>query len=79
MMRNYTVGTERQPVVAALFSPDLNNDGCIDLKDYDLLKSAIRSRSVDSKYDINQDGIVNSSDLRKLVLLYTNPNGAACL
>ena len=78
MMRTYTVGWERQLVVAAIPSPDINGDGCVDRTDYNLLYAAVRARSTDvATYDINGDGVVSTADLRALVLSYTN-GGAPC-
>jgi len=76
MMRNYVVGTARQPVVAYAASPDLDGDGCVGRADYTILISAIRSRSTDLLYDLNGDGVVNILDARKLVLSFTHPTGA---
>jgi FtsP/CotA-like multicopper oxidase with cupredoxin domain len=79
MMRTYTVGLERQPVQAYPVSPDINHNGCVDRTDYNLLMAAIRARSTNvALYDINGDGKVDVADARKLVLLFTNPGGAAC-
>ena len=80
MMRNYTVMPARQPVVAREVSPDLNGDGCVDRADFNLINGVIRSRSpYDVRYDINQDGVVNIADARRLVVLFTNPGGVACV
>lgn len=58
---------------------DYNNDGCVDRVDLtDEMLPAIRSGSTDLKYDLNNDGMVNIADARKLVLLFSNPGGAAC-
>ena len=78
MMRNYTVGTQRQPVVDVIAPADLNGDFCVDRTDYAEIIMAIRSRSTDSKYDLNGDGVVNVADARVLVLSFTNPGGTAC-
>jgi len=75
MMRNYVVGTARQPVVAYAASPDLDGDGCVGRADYTILILAIRSRSTDLQYDLNGDGVVNILDARKLVLSFTHPTG----
>ena len=59
---------------------DFNGDGCIDQSDLTAIVAVISG--VGSKplvYDLNGDGKVNIVDSRKLVTLFTNPKGAACL
>ena len=57
---------------------DFNDSGCVDIDDMQLLLAAIRARTNDPKYDLNDDGRVNVRDRREMVRLYTNPNGARC-
>jgi len=57
---------------------DLNN--CIDRANLDIILAGIRSTASldDPKLDVNGDGFLNIADARKLVMLFTNPRGAAC-
>ena len=57
---------------------DLNNNGCVDKTDYNILMNAIRLRSTDQKYDLNCDGKVDAADARTLMLHFTLPNGVPC-
>ncbi len=60
---------------------DLNNDGCVDIGDLNLLLNIIRRLAEPDPnidYDLNDDGVVNVSDARTLVTLFDNPRGAPC-
>lgn len=58
---------------------DLNDDGCIDRADYDVLMSAIRSRvAFNAAYDLNGDGRVSRADARTMVASFDEPRGAEC-
>lgn len=51
---------------------------CVDRSDMNDILAAIKSRSSDPKYDLNGDGQPTIADARKLVLLFTNPQGVPC-
>ena len=59
---------------------DLNNDGCIDLTDLNILQRSIRGRKKphNPSFDLNGDDAVDIADARKLVTLFTNVRGAPC-
>jgi len=58
---------------------DLNNDACVDRTDLTIILNDIRASAPhDPYFDLNQDGIVNIADARNLVLLFSEPRGAAC-
>lgn len=66
-------------VIAEIKPGDFNQDGCVDMTDYNLIMSIIRgSAPYDSNYDLNGDGAINRADARTLIGLFTNPSGAAC-
>ena len=52
---------EQYPCV--LISGDFNSDGSVNKEDYEMLKDAIKSKSSDSKFDLNIDGKVDITDL----------------
>lgn len=61
---------------APYYFGDLDEDGCIDRTDLHILLTYIRGRGhYDQSYDLNDDGKVNITDARKLVLLFTNSGG----
>ena len=77
------------PVTRILFSAvpdyaaslgDFNRDGCIDQKDLALLTADLMGPAPHnvSLFDLTGDGQVTIADSRKLVLLYSRPQGAAC-
>lgn len=47
----------------ALLVGDVTSDGLVDKKDYDALKSEIKSKSSNTKFDLNRDGKVDITDL----------------
>lgn len=53
--------TEHYP--AALIGGDFDSDNKVDKKDYEALKNAIKSKSTDTKFDLNRDGKVDITDL----------------
>ena len=53
--------TEHYP--AALIGGDFDSDNKVDKKDYEALKNAIKSKSKDTKFDLNRDGKVDITDL----------------
>lgn len=53
--------TEHYP--AALIGGDFDSDNKVDKKDYEDLKNAIKSKSTDTKFDLNRDGKVDITDL----------------
>lgn len=56
--------------------PDLNEDNCVDYKDFFKLGlDILRHRN---NYDLNGDGKENAEDLLRLTYFYTNRNGARC-
>ncbi|MEE9338043.1 MAG: dockerin type I domain-containing protein [Methylococcaceae bacterium] len=58
---------------------DLNKDGCVDRTDLLLLLREIRSPApYDLSFDLNEDGVINIADARKLVTLFSQPRGVAC-
>jgi dockerin type I repeat protein len=57
---------------------DVNNDGCIDRADANIVLTGVRAGSDNPEYDINQDGTVNRADARTVVRLFDNPGGAPC-
>jgi hypothetical protein len=58
---------------------DFNGDSCIDKTDLTTLLAILKiSGTKPLAYDLNDDGVVNIADSRKLVTLFTNPRGAAC-
>jgi dienelactone hydrolase len=58
---------------------DVNNDGCVDRADLNIILTDIRSPAPhDPLHDLNRDGVVNIADARYLVTLFTNPRGAPC-
>lgn len=58
---------------------DLNGDGCVDLSDYTIIITDIRSPEPNnSLHDLNGDGLVNITDARYLVTQFTNPRGVPC-
>ena len=52
---------EQYPCV--LISGDFNSDSSVNKEDYEMLKDAIKSKSSDSKFDLNIDGKVDITDL----------------
>lgn len=52
---------EKYPGV--LISGDFNSDSTVKQDDYEILKNAIKSKSSDSKFDLNRDGKVDITDL----------------
>lgn len=52
---------EKYPGV--LISGDFNSDSSVTKDDYEILKNAIKSKSSDSKFDLNRDGKVDITDL----------------
>lgn len=71
-------GQVKITVRAVIQREDLDANRCVDRVDLDLLVQAIRLRSRDSRYDLNQDGQVNIADARWLVLRFTNAGGVPC-
>lgn len=66
-------------VTSELLEGDLDQNGCIDRSDYSLIIADIRGPEPHNPvHDLNGDGIVNISDARYLVTLFTNPRGAPC-
>lgn len=57
---------------------DFNHDGCVDRADLGLLMGQIGRSVPDLHFDLTGDGRVNVADARKLVLLFSRPQGAAC-
>lgn len=58
---------------------DFNNDGCIDRTDLNMVLACVQHTGpCNPAFDLNGDGKIDISDSRKLVLLFTNPGGAAC-
>jgi hypothetical protein len=57
---------------------DVNQDGCVDRTDADIVLYNVRADSEELKDDINGDGIVNRADVRTLTILFKNPDGAPC-
>ncbi len=47
----------------SLLAGDVNLDGLVDNKDYEALKSEIKSKSSNAKFDLNRDGKVDITDL----------------
>lgn len=45
---------------------DFNNDECIDVNDYNLLKAAVEYGAYDSKYDLDGNNVLNNDDLEYL-------------
>ena len=54
------------------FAGNASNIGTPDLT---LLTTAIRSKSTDTKYDLNDDGRLDAADQRWLAQHFTNANG----
>lgn len=58
---------------------DLNNSGCVDRTDYQILISDLRDGPPNNpEYDLNEDGVINIADARYLASLFTNPRGRPC-
>jgi hypothetical protein len=58
---------------------DVNNDGCVDRTDLNIILTDIRGPVPHNpSYDLNGDGAVNIADARYLVTRFTNPRGAPC-
>jgi len=57
---------------------DFNDDSCVDREDLQEVVTAVRNGSDDPQFDLNNDGIVNIADARKLVTLFTNTRGTSC-
>jgi hypothetical protein len=58
---------------------DLNNDCCIDRTDLNLVMAHIRARlPYNATFDVNNDGVVDLSDARQIVLWFCIPLGAPC-
>ena len=57
-----SVGLELQQA-KTIIKCDYNDDECIDVNDYNLLKSAVESDKYMSKYDLNGNGILDNDDL----------------
>ncbi|MDU4890329.1 MAG: M60 family metallopeptidase [Clostridium sp.] len=47
----------------SLLAGDVNSDGLVNNEDYEALKSEIKSKSYDAKFDLNRDGKVDITDL----------------
>ena len=67
-----TTGEDEEEIVQG----DLNGDGDIDRDDLDILLDGIRNSSPDPAFDLNEDGVVNIADARKLITLCTRPGCA---
>ena len=53
----------KEEYLGAFLVGDIDGNKSVDKDDYELLKSAIKSGSTDSKYDLNRDGKVDVTDL----------------
>lgn len=58
------------------FAPVGAPDGCIGRADLNVLLAVLRSGVHSASYDLNGDGSADTSDARKLVLLFTHPDGS---
>ncbi len=56
--------------------PDLNQDGCVDLKDSLILGRDILRHG--NNYDLNGDGVENIKDVGRLAMFFTNRGGRRC-
>ena len=67
------LGDDWGPAVAAQFTVaggiqgDLNDDGELNAVDVDVLAAALRTSSLDSKFDLNTDGAVNEADWEYMI------------
>ncbi|MBI5558871.1 MAG: multicopper oxidase domain-containing protein [Deltaproteobacteria bacterium] len=63
-------------------TPDINSSGCVDRTDLTALMTVIRDRGMADitklAYDLNNDGKVNTGDVRFLVANFTRANGKRC-
>ena len=50
---------------------DLNVDKKVDMADFNILMGKIQSRSTDTRYDMNGDGLINIADARFMVLHFS--------
>jgi len=67
------------PMTASAATGDLNNDGCVDRSDYNIIIGDIRNGSPNnSAFDLNGDSAVNIANARFLVIRFTNSRGAPC-
>jgi Dockerin type I domain len=57
---------------------DVNEDGCVDRTDADIILHNVRAGSEEPEDDINGDGVINRADARAVVRLFKNPGGAPC-
>lgn len=57
---------------------DFDGNGCVDRQDLDLLTQQIGRPFPGLRFDLTGEGSVNVADARKLVLLFSRPQGAAC-
>ena len=58
--------------------PDINGDGCVDVRDTAALYYAIARGRTDPSMDLNGDHVVNRADARKVSRYYSNPHGRPC-
>lgn len=71
--------THTQRITWTVLAPaDFNQDGCVDLTDYNLIMAQIRAKSTNLTYDLNGDSKVTIADARSVVVQFTNPGGAPC-
>ncbi|MCF6209706.1 MAG: dockerin type I domain-containing protein [Gammaproteobacteria bacterium] len=71
------IGTDLAPHEPSFY--DINNDGCVDRGDLNIIISDIRDPATNNTlYDLNGDRSVNIADARFLVTRFTNPRGLSC-